>query len=835
MNRLKILLLSLLFIVNSLMAQDLSKLSPAQLEQYKKYMAEKSGSNTTNNPTTNVPNDNGIDRTVDENDSLLIRPDRRQNQQYDQNYNQYNNPKNNQNYNYNQKYYQNQTPKLTVFGSYLFSTQNLTFEPKLNIPTPPNYILGTYDELVIDISGFYEASYKLKVSPEGVVRIPNVGPIKVSGLTMATASRIIKNQVSKVYMGVAAGQTRVNVSLGNIRSIRVTVVGEAVRPGTYTLPSLATAFNALYSCGGPNETGTMRDIKVIRAGKTVATLDVYRFLVDGLLENNIVLQDEDIIRIDPYKIRAAINGAVKHIGIFEGLQGETLEKLISYAGGYADNAYKDKITTYRLTDKEKTVVNVIENEIPNFIVKSGDSIIVSKTLNRFDNRVDITGSVFHPGAYALEPGLTVKQLIAEADGIKEDAYMNMSTITRRKENQIPEIIGFNLGEVLSGKTPDVLLMKNDTVAIRSLFEYREKQQVSILGAVKAPGTYPLLENVTLKDLIFKAKGFTEMASPDSVELVREIKDEETLLTSNAKTTVRKFAMDKDMNFKDGYEDVLLQNNDQVIVRTISGYEGIRMVRVEGEVLHPGNYNINNKAERISDVVKRSGGFTNYAYPNGAFLIRSERINETEQKLNRIMAENTKSQLETTPNKSLDASMLKASGATTVQGYTAMDSIQKKLSGSSVVEKIFNPEGVVGLDLEEIINHPGGKYDLILEESDIIYVPRQIQTVRVLGQVLFPTIVRYDEKMDLRDYISNSGGFSLNANRGKIFVLYASGAAKSTKNFLWMKFYPVIKPGSRIIVPEMPVEIKNKMTTGETVSILTSITSVVALVYSILKQ
>ena len=814
MSRLKLSIL-FLFAIGSLIAQDLSRLSPEQLEMYKKYKA--GNTQAVSNSAMESQNDNFEGRKVESTDSLKT------NQAKDNN-SKANRLENN-----------NITPKLSLFGSYLFKTQNLTFEPRLNIPTPPNYILGTSDELLVDVSGLYEANYKLKVSPEGIVRIPNVGPVKVAGMTITSAAKTIRNMVSKVYMGVSTGETNVNVTLGNIRSIRVTVVGEAVRPGSYTLPSLATAFNALYVCGGPNNIGTMRYIKVIRAGKVIAKLDVYQFLVDGILGENIALQDEDIIKIDPYKVRVYIDGAVKHKAIFEGLEGETLKNIIRYSGGFADNAYKDIVTTYRYSGKQKSVVDVTDKQIKDFVVKSGDSIVVSTTLDKFENRIDISGSVNRPGAYSLEPGLTVKQLVAKANGLKDDAYLNMAFITRKKTNNIPEIFGFNLGELLSGNIPDILLQKNDVVDIANLFDYREKQTVTILGAVKAPGAFPFIDKMTLKDLIYQAKGFTELASTDSVELVRVIKDKDILLNTNKKTTIEKFALDKDLNFINGVGDELLQNNDQVIVRSISGYEGIRMVRVEGEVLHPGSYNIKNKAERISDVVKRAGGFTNYAYPAGAFLIRSESTNAIEQKLNKIMLENSKNQLENKSNKTLDATMLRQSGATSVQGYTAMDSIQKKLSGSDVVNKIFVQEGVVGLNLKDIIAHPEGKYDLKLEENDIIYIPRELQTVRVTGQVLFPTIVRYDKDMTLKAYISNSGGFALNANKSKVFVLYPNGSAKSTESFLWMKFYPKVEPGTRIVVPERAVEIKNKLTPAETVAILTSISSVVALMYSILKQ
>ncbi len=798
MNKLK-LVLFLTFTISGLMAQDLSKLTPEQMEMYKKYMAGKNA--PASNPTVATPQNTVEVRSVQDTVQNSVAP----------------------------------TPKNSVFGSYLFSSQNLTFEPKLNIPTPQNYILGTYDELIIDVSGLYEANYKLKVSPEGLIRIPNVGPLKVAGLKLEDASRIIRNQVSKVYSGVSSGETKVNVTLGSIRSIRVAVVGEAVRPGTYTLPSLATAFNALYACGGPNEIGSLRDIKVIRSGKLIATLDVYRFLVDGLLIDNIPLQDDDVLKIDPYKIRVTVTGGLKHSGIFEGIKDDSYQNIIRYAGGYTDLADRSRITIFRLVGKQRTVVDVNEKQLSTFKVQSGDSANVSSIYNKFNNRVDIKGSIYRPGAYAIEPGLTVKELIAKADGIKEEAYLNMAYITRKKENQIPEIIGFNLGAVLNGNAADILLQKDDQVEIKSLFDFREGQSVSIIGEVKAPGKFPLIENISLKDLIFKARGFTEMALTDSVELVRIIKDQFTLSSTNKKSTVQKFSLDKELNFKNGKGDIFLENGDQVIVRSISGFEGIRMVRIEGEVIQPGNYNITNKAERISDLVKRAGGFTKYSYPLGAFLIRSEKSNDTEQKLTKIMAENSKKQLENQPNKTLDANILKAAGASTITGYTAMDSLQKKLTGSDVVSKLFIPEGVVGLNLKEIMRNPGGKYDLKLEEGDVIQVPRELQTVRVLGQVLFPTMVRYDQSMNLRDYISNSGGFSLNANINKVFVLYPNGTAKSTKSFLGLKIYPKIEPGTRIIVPEKPIEIKNKMTPAETVAILTSISSTVALVYSILKS
>ena len=796
MNKLKLLLFTLLA-VGSILAQDLSKLTPEQLEMYKKYMSGGINTNTAGSVDENAVTKREVIETEKPAAGNTARPN-------------------------------------SVFGAQLFSNKNLTFEPNLNIPTPKNYILGANDELIVDISGLYEANYKLLVSADGTIRIPNVGVVKVGGSTIESATRNIKGQISKVYMGVGSGETHVNITLGNIRSIRIIITGEAVHPGTYTLPSLATAFNALYACGGPTQVGSMRNIRVIRQGKSISTIDIYTFLTKGVISGDIVLQDGDVINIVPYGIRAEIGNGVKHTGKFELVKGETLEDLIAYAGGFADNYYTGEMTVLRLTEKEKTVLNVKKELYSSFALRSGDLISISPKYDKFDNRVDIKGSVYRPGAFALETGMTVKQLVAKADGLKEDAYLNVASITRKKDNRIPEIISFNLGDVLSGKAEDILLIKDDVVEIRSLFSFREGEKVSIHGAVRAPGVFELIENITLKDLIYKARGFKEMALTDSIELIRVQKNAENLLRTNLKSTVYKFAMDSNLNFVNGSENMLLENGDQVIVRTISGYEPVRMVRVEGEVLYPGSYNIVNKSEKISDVLQRAGGINRYANSRDAFLIRSERTDQFERKLNKILSDNIKNQLESQASSKVDASTIKSMGLNSPEALANFDSIQSELSGSGIVSEVFNPEGVVGIDLKEILQNPHGKIDLVLEEGDIVYIPREVQTVRVVGQVLFPTLVQYDGQ-SVKSYINSAGGFSESAQRNKVFVLYANGTAKSTKKFLGFNTYPPVKPGSRIIVPEKPLEIKNRLTAGELVGILTSITSVSALVYSILRS
>jgi protein involved in polysaccharide export with SLBB domain len=844
MKKIVLILFSVLMTL-SLTGQSLSNLTPEQLDLYKKYKAQQTGSGTTNNVDENLQTNRTIagkedesskeeetksdwskeKNNISENDysgkmsfkdkAFLdsIRMDEEYEIKVDET---------------NGKFIRvKKEPALEIFGSHFFSKQNLTFEPKLNIPTPPNYILGTYDELIIDITGLYEANYRVKVSPEGFVRIPTVGLINVSGQTVATASANIKMRLSKIYTGVSSGQTQISVALGNIRSIRATVVGEAVRPGSYTLPSLSTAFNALYACGGPGKMGSMRNIKIIRHGKIVANIDMYGFLVDGIYKSNISLQDEDVIKIEPYCNRTTIKGAVKHPAIFETLKGESLSDLIRFAGGFTEDANKSTVTLFRLANNEKTVIDVKENEMESLNIEAGDAFTVTKTYERFDNRVAIVGSIYRPGYYALEPNLTVKQLISKADGIKDDAYLNMATIIRKKENQLPQIISFNLGKVLQNLAPDILLQKDDSVKISNLYSFSKKDSVSIWGAVKIPGNYKLMENATIKDLIFNAKGFTEMASTDSIELVRIIKDPKLLLETDTKTKVLKFSLDKNLNLKSGEGDFLLQNGDQVIVRTISGYENIRMVRIEGEVIQPGKYTILNKRERLSDLVKRAGGLTSYAYPLGAYLVRHEKSAGMGDLLKEKMAENLKRQLQSKSNQELDLSLLKEEGGN-------INNIKEELSGSKAVDQLFDSEGVVGINLQKIMTNPGEKQNFYLEEGDYIYVPRELQTVRVIGEVLFPTYVGYDKSMSFKSYISGAGGFSDNAQSNRTYVLYANGSAKSTKNFLGIKIYPPVKPGSYIVVPQKPVELKQKISTAETVSIMTSIATVATLVFSVLK-
>lgn len=685
---------------------DVSKLTPEQIEMYKKYMSSNKVS------STQVISNTTEERKTN-NDSVTSTKTAVSNK---------------------------------IFGSYLFRTQSLTFEPKLNIPTPQNYIVGAYDEILLDISGLHDANYKLKVSTEGTIRIPNVGHVKVAGKSIEEIKKSIKTEISKYYQGVNSGETKVNVSLGNIRSIQVVVAGEAARPGTYTLPSLATAFNALYACGGPNEIGSYRSVTVIRAGKIVSNLDVYGLLIDGIAVNDIPLKDNDIIRIEPYKLRINVNGEAKRTGIFELQTGESLKKALNFAGGFSDNAERDFIRVFKNTKDGKAVVDIKESEYDRNIPFSGDSIVVT-----------------------------------------------------------------------------------------SIFDKIAGYTVSIAGAVRKTGKFALSENSTLKDLLITAQGFTEMAFTDSVEIIRAVKNLNALTNSNRKSIVFKVNIPKDINDIDEATNFKLQNGDQIVVRTIPGFENIRLVRIEGEVTLPGNYNITNKSERISDLIGRVGGLTPYAYSAGTVLIRTQSKDQTEEKVNSLISSNLLNSFEKKQNNSIDMNLLKSAGLNPAADLSKVDSLQNKLSGNLGIDKIFNSEEIVGLDIEQILNNKGGKSDLILEQGDVIFIPRKQQTVRVVGKVLFPTMVSYDASYKLNDYIYSSGGFAENANKNNIFVLYANGSVKGTKRFLFFKSYPEVLPGSRIIVSEKPIKLINRMSVGETIGIFSSTASMAVLIYSVIKK
>lgn len=687
-----------------------------------------------------------------------------------------------------------------IFGKELFANSSTTFEPNLKLATPLNYVIGTGDEILLDIYGYSEVSHQLTVSPEGNINIPYAGVVPVSGLTVEAATSRIKSKLSSIYSGLNNGTTKLSIAIGNIRSIKVILTGEVTKPGTYTLPSLATVFNALYSSGGPTENGSFRAIEVIRSGKKIATLDVYDFLLKGDLKNNVRLQDQDIIRIPTYLNRVEIVGEVKRPAIFELKNGESLQHLLDFAGGFTERAYQARIKVLKNTATERKISDVVADAFSTYKPHTGDKFFVNEILDRFENRVSVEGAVFRPGQYELTSGLTVKELIKKAEGLKEDAFKTRAYIVRLTPLNDTEIISLNLETLLNGSGPDVLLKREDVLHISSIFDLREEYSVTIDGEVRNPGQFDYAENISLEDLIIQAGGFKESASPQRIEISRRVINTDSAAISATAKTAQVFQIDINKDLSDIASRFILKPFDIVVVRGTPGYETQKQVRIEGEVLYPGIYSITRKDERISDLIQRAGGLTQLAYPKGASLKREGKMaNQLDQEKEELKIQQFKKNSKDSTDVQLD---------------------------NKVIRNNF-----VGINLEEILRVSGKSNDLFLEEGDIISIPKELQTVKVSGEVLSPNTVLYLKSKGFKRYINNAGGFSQKALRSRAYIIYANGSVKSTRKFLFFNNYPVVTTGAEIFVPK--AEEKRKMTPGETIGIISGIASMGAIILGVM--
>jgi len=699
--------------------------------------------------------------------------------------------------------------KSKIFGASLFKNSNLTFEPNLRLATPGNYMIGPDDEIVINITGDNEADYKLQVSPEGTIRIEYAGIVSVSGLTVEQATQRIRSRLASTYPGIRSGRTQVTIGIGNIRSIKVTLLGEVVKPGSYTLPSLATAFNALYASGGPTENGSFREIEIIRNNRVVGKLDVYEFLLKGFQTNNIRLQDQDIIRIPTYKIRVEFAGEVKRPAIFEAVEGESLQDVINFAGGFTTQAYSARIKVLQNTDRERRITDVFASEFGTYQPRNGDKYFAEPILDRFENRVTIEGAVFRPGQFELEKGMTLGQLLQKAEGVTEDAFMSRGYITRLKADNTSQLISFDLDKIVAGTATDIPLQREDIVTIASIFDLRDEFKVSIDGEVREPGTFDFSEGMSLEDLIVKSGGFKEGASPKRIEISRRVNNSNVL--SASALTARVFQVDVDKDLKLVGNKFILQPFDIVSVRSETGYEVQRQVRIEGEVLYPGTYTVVRKNERISDLVERAGGLTALAYPKGASLKRP----------------GPGSKKGTTKNE-LDTKTEELEKLRKFQRLQGDSTDTTKLNGQEVIRNIY-----VGINLDKILANPGSDYDLTLEEGDTIRVPKQLQTIKVSGEVLSPNAIIYDKGKGFKRYISEAGGFSDRSLKRRSYIVYANGSVKSTsKTLLFFNNYPKVQPGAEIFVPKK--DDKRKLTAGELVGITSGLASLAVILLNLIK-
>jgi protein involved in polysaccharide export with SLBB domain len=680
-----------------------------------------------------------------------------------------------------------------IFGSELFNNASLTFEPNLQIATPVNYVLGPTDQLNISVYGLQEFSNTINVTPDGFIAVPDVGQVKVAGLTIEEARQKIFNALSNsVYRTLKNGKSKLSITLGTIRSIRVTIIG-ANKPGNYTVSSLTTAFNALFLAGGPSQFGSFRNIELIRDNKVFKKIDLYRFLVSGDQSDNITLKDNDVIRIPTYKTRIDVEGYVKRPGYFELIDGENFQDVLKYTSGFSDSAYRASIRVTQFTDREMKVRDVPSENYPDYYPQDGDYVNVDKVLPRFANRVIISGAVFRPGVYELSPEMTAGDLIKKANGLTEDAYKGRAQIFRLNDDLSKGIVSFNaLNEA------NINLKREDSVVVKSIFDLRDEYYVSIQGEIRKPDFYTYNDSLTLKDIILQAGGLTDAAYPQKIEVARVI-NRDSEISGNDVRASEIIEINGMSDLSSPAKNISLQPYDLITVRRKPGYSEMQTIKVVGELQYPGPYVLEKREERVSDILKRAGGFTPEAYKEGAFI---KRYNDDT--------------------------------ITTIRRQT-IENIQQQLNDSSntqVTQNIERQFDQIPLNIDKILTEPGSSEDVVLKARDELIVPKFTAQVKISGSVLFPTQIPYDKKYDFKDYLSSAGGLSDDARKSKIYILYANGKAKTTKSFLFFKDFPSVKPGAEIIVPSKK-EKTNRLTTGEIIGISSALASIAGVVIAII--
>lgn len=670
-----------------------------------------------------------------------------------------------------------------IYGHDIFSNPDLSFEPNLNAATPDTYVLGPGDEIVIDIWGFNETNLRSTISPEGRITIPQVGPVQLNGLTIAEASKKLKKVLANKYAGLEGDSSSISVTLGNIRTIQVNIMGEVEVPGTYRLSSFSSVFHALYSAGGVTPVGTIRNIEVIRGGKKIATVDIYSYIFGGKSESDVKLQEGDIIMVPSYSNLVTVEGNVKRPMIYELADGETLQTVLDYAGGFKGNAYTKDVNVVRETGHEKELYTVKSDNFAGYVMKDGDLVEVGESLQRFANMVEVRGYVFRPGQFQLGNEIaTLKQLITRAGGPTEEAFLSRAILLREKSDLSVETVAVDLGGILKGEKEDVLLKKNDLVIVSGIHELHDRGTLTINGAVAQPGTFVFTDNTTIEDLILRAGGLLEGASNVRVDIARRVNDPDSTEVNDTLGITYSFPI-KDGFAIDGGENFILQPYDVVSVRMSPGFRTQTFVTLSGAVAFPGDYLLVDKNETISDLIARAGGLTGQAYAKGARITRLNNSNDVFSIIDKVVMKNSRAD-------SVDVNTLDV-----------------------------NDNYFVAVDLEKAIANPHTISDIQLVSGDNIYIPEINNTVRVLGEVMFPNAVVFENGKKLKHYVNAAGGFSIKAKKNTAYIIYANGsAAKKGKK---------IEPGCTVIVPAKPE--KDGLQLGEISAITSASTSVLSLV------
>ncbi|WP_299992612.1 SLBB domain-containing protein [uncultured Bacteroides sp.] len=650
-----------------------------------------------------------------------------------------------------------------IFGHNLFRNPHLTFEPSANLATPVNYRLGPGDEVIIDIWGASENTIRQTITPEGDIQVKDLGPVHLNGMTVKEANQYLQREFSRIYSGIGGNDpnSQIRLTLGDTRTIQVNIMGEVSVPGTYSLSAFSTVFHALYRAGGVNKIGSLRGIKLVRNGKTIETLDVYEFIMKGKMNDDIRLQEGDVIIVSPYEALVDIVGKVKRPMYYEMKSTETLANLLEYAGGFTGDSYKKAVRIIRKSGREHQVFNVDEMDYSVFRLDDGDLVTIDAVLDRFENKVEISGAVYRSGLYQLDGEVnTVKQLIKKAEGLRGDAFLNRVLLDREHEDLSHEIIAIDLNGLLNGTAADIPLQKDDHLYIPSINDLKEEETVSIYGEVLNPGTFLYSDKMTIEDLVVQAGGLREAAATTQVNVTRRIKDPKSTVYSSK--LAETFTFDIRDGFVVGDADFYLQPFDIVQIRRSPAYKVQRTVSVSGEVLFSGSYTLLKKNERLSELIKRAGGITPDAYIKGGRLIR--KMNDEERRRER------------------DVLRMAHNGE-------GRDSI-------SVAKLAITDTYTVGIDMEKALANPGSDYDVVLREGDIIYIPEFVNTVKISGSVMYPNTVAFEKDAKLKYYINMAGGYGNMAKKKKAYVIYLNGTVARVRR----SDSQLIQPGCEIVVP-----------------------------------
>lgn len=692
-----------------------------------------------------------------------------------------------------------------VFGRDIFNNKNLTFEPAMNIATPQSYMLGPGDVVAVDVYGASQKTFNCTVSPDGQIVIEGFGPIQVGGLSIASAKARIRSTLGSRYRS-----SRINLSLGQTRTITVNVMGEVKVPGTYTLSAFATVFHALYMAGGTNDIGTLRNIKIYRNNHLISVCDIYDYILNGKMTGNVRLNDGDVISVGPYDCLVDITGKVKRPMYYEMKKNESVGTLLKYAGGFTGDAYTKAVRVNRKTGREYAVFNVDEFDMNSFRIADGDSVTVDSVLPRYHNTVEIKGAVFRPGMYQLGDGInSVRTLIQHAEGLTEDAFTNRAVMHRMNEDRTLKVIPVDIKGIMSGKIADIPLKENDVLFIPSKQIAMTERTITIQGEVQYPGIYKYADNETLEDLVLQAGGLKDAASTVKVDIARRVVIPHALTTDSIIAQNYTFAL-KDGFVIDGEPSFVLQPFDEVYVRKNPSYSVQQNVSIEGEAQFPGTYTLSKRNARLTDLLKAAGGITDIAYIKGARLERQANADEKArmEAAYKMQQEQLQQQLLQLAASSQNSNIMQA----------GTEATKKQL------EKFQVPNSYpVGIELDKAISNPQSDANIVLRAGDRLILPRYTATVKINGAVMYPNVVSFQKGKSAHYYINAAGGYAQNARKGGAYIIYMNGMVAKAKTGA------KIEPGCEIVVPS---KITRKMSIAETMSLGTGMASIAAMIATI---